>query len=299
MFIGRGYLFAILFYLSCAIAATIYVSLVYLNDNGCDCRDYVKRHHEPDDSQKERKETPTEKPSEKVEKPKSINSGKLCRFNRAALLNVGFLVARNDCDYIAMHDVDLLPLNKKLFYGYPEKGPFHVSAPHLHPKYHYRTFVGGILMMSVEHFEKVNGLSNNFWGWGREDDELYQRMMEAGLTIYRHGKKHITTGYNTFEHDHDPEVRKRDYKRLFNQRKVIEYFNEKKKLKLFLKLLNLLHLYLASFRRDRKTGISNIDYEIMSKKELTIDGAPLTIVNVELECDYDVTPWCDEKKKKS
>ena len=78
------------------------------------------------------------------------------RFNRAALLNVGFLVARNDCDYIAMHDVDLLPLNKKLFYGYPEKGPFHVSAPHLHPKYHYRTFVGGILMMSVEHFEKVS-----------------------------------------------------------------------------------------------------------------------------------------------
>jgi hypothetical protein len=54
-----------------------------------------------------------------------------------------------------MHDVDLLPLNKKLFYGYPEKGPFHVSGPHLHPKYHYRTFVGGILMMSVEHFEKV------------------------------------------------------------------------------------------------------------------------------------------------
>lgn len=56
-----------------------------------------------------------------------------------------------------MHDVDLLPLNKKLFYGYPEKGPFHISAPHLHPKYHYRTFVGGILMMSVAHFEKVCG----------------------------------------------------------------------------------------------------------------------------------------------
>lgn len=78
------------------------------------------------------------------------------RFNRASLLNVGFLAARNDnCDYFVMHDVDLLPLNKKLFYGYPEKGPFHISAPHLHPKYHYRTFVGGILMMSVEHFEKV------------------------------------------------------------------------------------------------------------------------------------------------
>ena len=81
----------------------------------------------------------------------------LNRFNRASLLNVGYLMARNDCDYIAMHDVDLLPLNEDLNYGYPDKGPFHVSAPHLHPKYHYKTFVGGILIMSNEQFEKVSG----------------------------------------------------------------------------------------------------------------------------------------------
>ena len=88
-----------------------------------------------------------------------INTNNLfCRFNRASLLNVGFLVARKECDYIAMHDVDLLPLNKDLNYGYPEKGPFHVSGPNLHPKYHYKTFVGGILIMSNEQFEKVSGL---------------------------------------------------------------------------------------------------------------------------------------------
>ena len=80
-----------------------------------------------------------------------------CRFNRASLLNIGFLEARkNNCDYIAMHDVDLLPLNKDLYYGFPEKGPFHVSAPFLHPKYHYATFVGGILMMSLAQFERVS-----------------------------------------------------------------------------------------------------------------------------------------------
>ena len=30
---------------------------------------------------------------------------------------------------------------------------------------------------------QVNGLSNKFWGWGREDDELYLRMKEAKLSV--------------------------------------------------------------------------------------------------------------------
>ena len=54
-----------------------------------------------------------------------------------------------------MHDVDLLPLNKDLNYGYPANGPFHVSAPFLHPKYHYPKFIGGIMLMSNEQYEKV------------------------------------------------------------------------------------------------------------------------------------------------
>lgn len=78
------------------------------------------------------------------------------RFNRASLINIGFTIARaENCDYIAMHDVDLLPLNKDLNYGYPELGPFHVAGPELHPKYHYPKFVGGILILSVEQFETV------------------------------------------------------------------------------------------------------------------------------------------------
>lgn len=30
---------------------------------------------------------------------------------------------------------------------------------------------------------QVNGLSNKFWGWGREDDELYLRMKEAKMSV--------------------------------------------------------------------------------------------------------------------
>ena len=81
------------------------------------------------------------------------------RFNRASLLNIGFLLSRNECDYMVMHDVDLLPMNDDLQYSYPTKGPLHISSPELHPLYHYATFVGGILIMSRKQFEKVQETS--------------------------------------------------------------------------------------------------------------------------------------------
>lgn len=119
------------------------------------------------------------------------------RFNRASLINVGFVYTKSQYDYIAMHDVDLLPINQQLRYEYPRDGPFHVAAPTLHPKYHYSTFVGGILLVKREHFDQMNGMSNKYWGWGLEDDEFYTRIKSAGLKVKR--PQNITTGTaNTF-----------------------------------------------------------------------------------------------------
>lgn len=77
-----------------------------------------------------------------------LNQVDTYRFNRASLINVGYLETKANYDYIAMHDVDLLPLNKNLSYAYPKEQPFHVAAPNLHPKYHYEKFVGGILLIN-------------------------------------------------------------------------------------------------------------------------------------------------------
>jgi xylosylprotein 4-beta-galactosyltransferase len=138
-----------------------------------------------------------------------INQNDNLRFNRASLINVGFLTSMLEYDYIAMHDVDLIPINTQLDYLYPIKGPYHVSAPYLHPKYHYDNFIGGILLITNNHFLKVNGMSNKFWGWGREDDEFYMRLKEANLTINRPNRINSDTT-NTFQHDHCPIKRKRD-----------------------------------------------------------------------------------------
>jgi len=64
-----------------------------------------------------------------------VNQSDGLRFNRASLINAGFkeTTARSDCDYVAMHDVDLLPLNPNLSYKMPpESGPLHLSPPGMH-----------------------------------------------------------------------------------------------------------------------------------------------------------------------
>lgn len=198
-----------------------------------------------------------------------LNQVDKLRFNRASLINVGHLLSRRDCDYLAMHDVDLLPLNPQLSYSYPSNGPFHVAAPQLHPKYHYSTFVGGILLLTREHFEKLNGLSNKYWGWGLEDDEFYARMKEAKLNVTR--PQGITTGtHNTFRHLHDQHSRKRDTARLFNQKE-------------------------ATRRRDRKTGLNTVQFQLISTQHISVDSAPLIFYNVKLICNHTLTPWCEHK----
>ncbi|KAJ8338479.1 hypothetical protein SKAU_G00374450 [Synaphobranchus kaupii] len=194
-----------------------------------------------------------------------INQMDHYRFNRASLINVGFVESGNDTDYIAMHDVDLLPLNEALDYGFPDQGPFHIASPELHPLYHYKTYVGGILLLTKQHYQMCNGMSNRFWGWGREDDEFYRRLRTAGLELFR--PIGITTGYKTFRHIHDPAWRKRDQKRVAAQKQ-------------------------EQFKVDAEGGLTNLRYKVESRQDLTISGAPCTILSVKLECDQNRTPWC-------
>lgn len=196
------------------------------------------------------------------------------RFNRASLINVGFLTSQAECDYIAMHDVDLLPVNQELSYRYPVKrGPFHIASPELHPRYHYTTFVGGILLIRREDFLLVDGMSNKYWGWGLEDDEFYVRLKEAGLNVSR--PVNISTGSNnTFLHVHDRLKRKRDMAKCFNQKEVTR-------------------------RRDKQTGLHNVKYSIEEEKEITVDGAHAHILNIKLSCSRELTPWCSCDAEKS
>ena len=204
-----------------------------------------------------------------------INQVDTLRFNRASLINVGFLksaeilkqLGSQNCDYVALHDVDLVPLNTHLSYAYPSNGPFHVAAPGLHPKYDYPSFLGGILLISRDHFRVANGMSNRYWGWGLEDDEFHRRLLDAGLEVQR--PKNITTGKeSTFKHFHSARVRKRDMSKCYNQHEVTR-------------------------RRDRETGLNSVSYTMGRIFQNCADNVPYSLMNVVLQCDRQKTPWCD------
>jgi xylosylprotein 4-beta-galactosyltransferase len=162
-------------------------------------------------------------------------------------------------------------MNPHLKYSFPGDGiAFHLASPDLHPKYHYKTFVGGILILTCEDFALVNGMSNKYWGWGLEDDEFYVRLKEHNIRVVR--PQGIKTGINdTFRHVHRSD-HKRDQVKLFNQREVTR-------------------------RRDRKTGLDNVQYRLIAKRNLTINSAPFLLYDVELVCDVLKTPWCVPKSK--
>ncbi len=107
-------------------------------------------------------------------------------FNRGMLLNIGFKYAKKlDCDYVVFHDVDMIPLH--VDYGY-SKIPLHLATGFRQqewetPRMLFDTYFGGVTMFTIKDFEKIDGYSNKYWGWGYEDDDLLLRSVKKGLKL--------------------------------------------------------------------------------------------------------------------
>ncbi|XP_017553723.1 beta-1,4-galactosyltransferase 5 [Pygocentrus nattereri] len=109
-------------------------------------------------------------------------------FNRAMLFNVGFKEAMKDLhwDCVIFHDVDHILENDRNYYGCSEM-PRHFAVKLNKYSYMlpYDEFFGGVSGLTSEQFQKINGFPNAFWGWGGEDDDLWNRVQYAGYTVSR------------------------------------------------------------------------------------------------------------------
>lgn len=109
-------------------------------------------------------------------------------FNRAKLLNIGYAEALKDYDYdcFVFSDVDLIPMDDRNFYKcYNQPRHLSVSMDKFGFRLPYTQYFGGVSSLSKEQFLKINGFPNNYWGWGGEDDDIFNRVTSKGMTISR------------------------------------------------------------------------------------------------------------------
>ena len=103
-------------------------------------------------------------------------------FNRGVLLNIGYTYAKKDnCDYVVFHDVDMIPF--RVDYSYNEI-PIHLATRFKNvDRFMFDEYFGGVTLFPMDVFEKINGYSNKYWGWGYEDTDLLYRCIKNGVEL--------------------------------------------------------------------------------------------------------------------
>ncbi|XP_076801178.1 uncharacterized protein LOC143445756 isoform X3 [Clavelina lepadiformis] len=108
------------------------------------------------------------------------------QFNKAMLMNAAFqeVMKRDFYDCIIFHDVDMIPENDKNLYMCGEQ-PRHLSPAidKFEYKPHYGTDFGGVTGITPVQYRKANGHSNQFWGWGGEDNDMEFRIRYNKMKI--------------------------------------------------------------------------------------------------------------------
>jgi hypothetical protein len=115
----------------------------------------------------------------------------MAKFNLGRLKNIGFeLAAKQNKQvknaYYVLSDVDLLPSVGlvKDYLKYP-KQPIHLGnkGTRYNTDGKNKDFLGGVVSISKQDFEKANGYPNNFWGWGGEDEALNKRLKSGYIKV--------------------------------------------------------------------------------------------------------------------
>lgn len=218
-----------------------------------------------------------------------IEQSPLLHFNRGALLNAGVLLLQaSEYDYFIFHDVDTIPTEAgNISYAFPDgPRPMHLTPPEIHPKnIRYQDFFGGSAAFSTEQIYAVNGFGTNFWGWGREDDNMRQRLMQAGRWPPQKPPYEKRRGRQFYfkhsAHPKAPEVRMKKGKD-----GSIEYVavNPDKPFKDALIVSSQPDNFL-----DFETGLNTTAFTIASVQAIDNLAVKYTVA---LYCDRERTPWC-------
>lgn len=165
-------------------------------------------------------------------------------FNRGKLLNVG-AAESPDASYYCFHDVDMLPLVSDYS---PVPNPTHLAseAEQFGFKLPYDGYFGGVTLFDKDSFYLANGYSNEYWGWGAEDDDVFLRCQTKGIKCSRKNGR-----YRSLSHDRN--ITQDLYSE--NLRKFFEFKSLSPEQKSKLKI--------------EKDGLSNLEYEVIETVQIS------------------------------
>lgn len=117
-------------------------------------------------------------------------------FNKGLLCNTGFLARGELADYVCLHDIDMIGENFDYSYtnsvaqlSARDRGRNYVEWP--------LDYLGGVVLFSVAAFKTINGFSNDYYGWGAEDDDLRLRCYIFNLLVTRRQGRYRTLPHPT------------------------------------------------------------------------------------------------------
>ena len=113
----------------------------------------------------------------------------------------------------------------------------------------YPSYFGGVSAVTPEHYLKANGFSNEYHGWGCEDDDFANRTRNAGYRIERADRK--VSRYFALPHE-------------------IQKWNKDR-----------LRLLEKGFQRYKTDGINSLQYNVISVSELPL------FTNITVSLQYD------------
>uniref|UniRef100_A0A2A4JHQ7 Beta-1,4-N-acetylgalactosaminyltransferase n=1 Tax=Heliothis virescens TaxID=7102 RepID=A0A2A4JHQ7_HELVI len=116
-------------------------------------------------------------------------------FNKGRLYNAGFkeMIKFNTFHCAIFHDLDLLPLDENIMYSCPTL-PRHMCATvndtdikkDHNISYQFKSLFGGVVAMTIEQYQRANGFSNLYFGWGGEDNDMFWRLRASGYPVVRY-----------------------------------------------------------------------------------------------------------------
>jgi len=131
--------------------------------------------------------------------------------NKGKLFNIGYMLHKDSFDYFCFHDSDLIPISDECDYSYEEKpislvgmrNPILFGDQEKVQNFDdytlpYDEYFGGSTLFSKEHFQEVNGYSNEYWGVGYEDYDLLLRCVVKELSVRTELETQVSKTYGNF-----------------------------------------------------------------------------------------------------